>query len=332
MGDSAPHWFWAELAAQAAGGFAVGLGRDRSVDDLKAIIRRFGAKFAVAQDRETVEKLLRARDEVPDLAKVICWNPSEVEDLQDTALVSFDEVSLAGQSAESSHSGMFEERLARCRGSDPAILQCGSVSGPEVVYTTLTHDNLIAASAAFCAGEPLNASDRWFAAISPEDTAEQVLGLVGSLVSGMSIDCPENRDTARQDLGEIGSTLVCYPSAFWEGLVMNVRGRVEKATLVKRTVSRLASPIGSSLADAKLSGRRPNVFLKLAGGVAEFAFYRPLKARLGLANTRRVYACGPELTPPTMKAMVDMGLNVVQLDASGGTVNIRRNGTVSEPK
>jgi long-chain acyl-CoA synthetase len=213
--------------------------------------------------------------------------------------------------------------MAQIKRTDPAIIQCGSIDGSVVHFTTLTHDNLLTEINGFSSTDPFTTSDRWFSYILPEGTVEQVMGLAGSLTSGMCIDFPENQETAQQDLREVGSTIVCYPSAFWEGLAATVKDRIEKTTFVKRTISRMAASVGSRMADGKLDGRKPGVFLKAAGALAEFGFFRPLKARVGLANTRCVYAFGAELTPMAFKEMANMGLNARQLDVSGGRVDSR---------
>ena len=77
-------------------------------------------------------------------------------------------------------------------------------------------------------------------------------------------------------------------------------------------------------ADARLDGRKPGLFLKAAGFLADFGFYHPLKARIGLAKARRAYTFGTGLTPGTSKMLLEMGLDVGQLDISGATVTVRR--------
>ena len=323
IGDSDPQWFWAEIAAQAAGGSALGLSRSRSAEELKAAIRQFGIKFVAVQDRELVDKLLEIKGDVPSLLKVIYWNARGIETDQDPLLVSFDKVAKTGRDLEASQSSAFDQRMSQIKPSDAAVIRCDSFDGSVVHFTTLTHETLFTAIEGLRSTDLFNAGDRWFSFILPEGTVEQAVGLAGSLVSGMCLDFPENRETAQQDLREIGSTVVCYPSAAWEALAATVKDRIEKTTLVKRTLSKMAAQVGSRRTDVRLDGRKPGLFLKAAGALADFGFYHPLKARIGLANTRRVYAFGSELTSGTLKALLDMGLYVRQLDVSGATVIVR---------
>ncbi len=324
MGDSDAQWFWAEIAAQAAGGSALGLSCARSAGEIKAALRQFGVKFVAAQDREQVGKLLEIKGDVPSLLKVIYWNTRGIEVDLDPMLISFDKVAQAGQKLDASQSGGFEERLARIKPSDAAIIRCDSVDGSVVQSTTLTHEGILTAIEGLRSTDHFHVGDRWFSSSQAEGTAEQTLGLAGSLISGMCIEFPENPDTAQQDLREVGSSFVCYPSALWEAMVATVKDRVEKTTLLKRALAKLAGLVGSRRGDARLKGRKPGLFSRAAAALAEFTFYRPLKARIGLANTKRVYAFGTELTPGTLRALLDMGLDVRQLEVSGATVALRR--------
>ena len=326
IGDSDPQWFWAEIAAQAAGGSVIGFNCERPAGEMKAVVRQFGVKFVVVQGREQVEKLLEIKPDLPGLVKVIYWNAKGLEEYRDPVLATFDEVSELGQRLEASHSGVFEEGIAQRKGMDTAFVQCGSINSSEVQSTAFNHEHLVAASESFRSMDPLNSKDRWFSSILPEGTVEQVISLVGGIASGICLDYPENRDTAQQDLREVGPTLVCHPSPFWEGLVSTVDDRIAKTTFVKRVMFRAAAPVGSRLADARLDGRKTSLSLRAAGALTEFGFFRPLKARLGLANTRRVYAFGPELAPKTLKALLNMGLDVRDLDISRGTVVVRHQG------
>lgn len=324
IGDSDPQWFWAEIAAQAAGGSALGVNRSLPAEELKVAILQFRIKLAVVQDRDVVDRLLEIKGELPSLTKIIYWNARGIETDQDPLLVSFDEVVKTGRNLESSQSGSLDESISRVKPSDTAVITVNSVDVSAVQPKTLTHEELFTAIEGLRSTESFKAGDRWFSFIMPEGIVEQAACLAGSLTSGMCVDFPESREMAQQDLREVGSTLVCYPSAAWETLAATVKDRIEKTTLAKRAVSKMVSMLGSKRADAKLDGRKPGPFLRAAVALADFAFYRPLKARIGLANIRHAYTFGTDLTAATLKALLDMGLDVRQLDISGAAVTARQ--------
>ena len=271
-----------------------------------------------------MNKLLEIKGDVPSLLKVIYWNARGIEADEDPLLAGFDKVVKTGRDLEASQSGAFDQRMSQIKPSDAAIIRCDSVDGSVVQSTTLTHEGLLTAIEGLRSTDHFHVGDRWFSSTQAEGTVEQTLGLAGSLTSGMCIEFPENPDTAQQDLREVGSSFVCYPSAIWEAMVATVKDRVEKTTLVKRALAKMAGLVGSRRGEARLKGRKPGLFSRAAAVLAEFVFYRPLKARIGLANTKRVYAFGNELTPGTLRTLLDMGLDVRQLEVSGATVALRR--------
>ena len=61
IGDNEPEWFWAEFAAQAAGGIATGIFVDSIPSEVKYIAAHSGAKFAVVNDQEQTDKFLESK-------------------------------------------------------------------------------------------------------------------------------------------------------------------------------------------------------------------------------------------------------------------------------
>ncbi len=322
IGDNDPEWFWSELAVQAAGGFVAALERSRPPEEMQAALRQFSVKFAVVQDREAVDKLLGIKGQLPSLSRIIYWNPKGIEQDADPMLVTFDSVTETGKGLDGARQGSFEEGLNRMKGSDPVLVRCGPVSGSTVQSSTLTQDNLLTAVSAFTTAGHFTAKDRWMSLVPPFSPVEQVMGLAGSLTSGMCLDFAESRDTSQADLREVGSTLLCQPSAYWEGLAASVKERVERTTFSKRVMARMAAPVGSRRAEAR-DGLKPGAFWRAAGAAAEFGFYRPLKARIGLANVRHAYSFGAELSQATLQLWRGMGLDLVQLEATDSGVAFR---------
>jgi long-chain acyl-CoA synthetase len=324
IGDNDPEWFWSELAAQAAGGFVAAMERSRPPEEIQAALRQFSVKLAAVQDRETVDKLLRMKGEVPSLSRIIYWNPKGIESDLDPMLASFESVAETGRGLDGARSGLFEDGLTRFRGSDPALVRCGPIGGPAVQSVKFTHDTILAAVEPFTAGGHFTAKDSWLSFVPPSSLVEQVMGLAGSLASGMCLDIAESRDTAQADLREVGSTLVCYPAALWETLAATVKERIEKTTFMKRVASKMAAPAGSRMAQGRLGGHKPGPLWRTAGAVAEFGFYHPLKARIGLANARHVYSFGAELTRATLDLWHGMGLDLTQLEVTDSGVTMRK--------
>src|SRR4030067_3848683 len=64
IGDNAPEWYSAELAAQANQGVSVGGYSDLVPREIKFIAHHSEARFAVVEDQEQVDKLIQIKDEI----------------------------------------------------------------------------------------------------------------------------------------------------------------------------------------------------------------------------------------------------------------------------
>ena len=73
IGDNAPEWYFAELAAQSVHGVSVGSYSDLTPQELKHIASSSEARFAVVEDQEQVDKFMEIKDELPLLEKIIYW-------------------------------------------------------------------------------------------------------------------------------------------------------------------------------------------------------------------------------------------------------------------
>src|SRR5450759_329862 len=75
IGDNKPEWIIAELAAQCAGGLGTGIYQDSILKEVAYIINHSETKFVIAEDQEQVDKILDMQEELPNVKKVIYYDP-----------------------------------------------------------------------------------------------------------------------------------------------------------------------------------------------------------------------------------------------------------------
>ena len=71
VGDNRPALYWAMLATQALGGVPVPLYQDSIEKEMEYIVDHAEARFAVVEDQEQVDKLLRVREQCPGLEYIV---------------------------------------------------------------------------------------------------------------------------------------------------------------------------------------------------------------------------------------------------------------------
>ena len=65
VGDNRPRLYWAMAAAQSLGGVPVPVYQDSVAEELAYVVEHAGARFAIAEDQEQVDKLLEIQKAVP---------------------------------------------------------------------------------------------------------------------------------------------------------------------------------------------------------------------------------------------------------------------------
>ena len=71
VGDNRPRLYWSFVAAQSLGAVPVPVYQDSVAEEMAFVLKHAGAKFAIVEDQEQVDKVLSLSDEVKSLTEVI---------------------------------------------------------------------------------------------------------------------------------------------------------------------------------------------------------------------------------------------------------------------
>jgi len=319
LGDNDPHWFWAELAAQCAGGAITGPFSSSLPSEVKYIVEHSDSKFVVVQDQEQVDKMLKIKDELPLVKKVIYWDPAGLRYYDDPLLTSFDDVLKLGQEYEVAHPGIFEQNVDQGKGEDLALIMYTSGTTGLPKGAVMTYANLFSQNESFYSMNPTYETDEWLSFILPGWMAEQGLGLLGSLQRGMRLNFPEQLATVPENIREIGPSILFYASRLWEGAASTIQNRMMESTWLKRTLFQLCLPLGYKAADTKFKGERLNLFWKALYGLSQLIVFNPLKDKLGFSRLRYAFTAGALLGPEIFRFMTAIGVDLRQLYGSSET-------------
>ncbi|MGB9299954.1 MAG: AMP-binding protein, partial [Anaerolineae bacterium] len=130
VGDNAPEWYYAELAAQANHGVSVGAYSQLSPSEIEYIAKDSEARFAVVEDQEQVDKLLQVKEELPLLQRVIYWSYKGLAHYDDPMLMGYGQVLELGGTYEDENPGVFERNVETGRADDVcAIVYTSGTTG-----------------------------------------------------------------------------------------------------------------------------------------------------------------------------------------------------------
>jgi len=316
IGDNEPEWFWAEFAAQAAGGIATGVFVDAIPSEVKYIAAHSGARFAVVNDQEQTDKFLEIKDELPALKKVIYWDPKGLKNYDDPMLISFAEVIRLGQEYEKKHHRLFEQNVKKGKGDDTAFIYYTSGTTGLPKGAVITHKALINTARGFVDRFPFTGEDDLVSNFPPAWVGDSFFATVPHLLTGARINFPEEPETIAEDTREVGPEFVIYGPRQWESLVSEIQVKITDANPLKRFFYRLFMPVGYKIADLNFENKKPDILWRALHGMAHALLFRPLKDRLGLVKARMAVTGSSVLSLDTFRLIHAIGIELRQNYAS----------------
>jgi len=309
VGDSDRHWYWSRWAIMAAGGVVVGMYADSIPSELKYIAEHSEASFCIADDQEQVDKMLEIREDLPQLSKIIYWDPKGLSHYDDPMLISFYQVVEDGKKYEQEHPGAFEEMVDRVQPDDTALLIYTSGTGGLPKGAIITHKSMLAGVYGELRVEPFYDTDRFFASPVPAWIAGPLFALY-ALASGCTIFYPEEPETVQEDSREISPEIVFYGARFWESLASMVLAKISDATYLKKSLYYFFLPVGYKIAQYEMENKKPTLFWRAAYMVANVLVFRPLRDKVGFSRLRAGMTIGAVTSPDAFRFFHAIGINL----------------------
>ena len=302
VGDNAPQWYYAELAAQANHGVSVGLFSDLLPSEIKTIAENSDARFAVVESQEQIDKFLQIKDALPLLKKIIYWRYKGLARYDDDMLVGYREALKLGKAFEAEHPGRFEQNVAAGRADDVcAIIYTAGTTGSAPKGAIHTYRTLRAGADYLLQLDPWSEEDNIVPYLPPVWINEQWTGIGCHLLSAGILNFAEAPETQQRDSQETGPSIVSYGARPWESQAAMVQERILGADAIKRFAFRMLMPIGEKMAALKYRKQKPGVFLKILYFFADIILFRSIKSSLGLSNARICYSTGAILSPDAFR-------------------------------
>jgi long-chain acyl-CoA synthetase len=318
LGDNRPKLYWAMLAAQALGGVGVPLWPDADASWLAQVLRAAAVSVVVAEDHDQVEKLLSIRNELPDLRLIVCCDPA---DESPPLLRSFDTIEAGAiEAAGNSHdvdvaakAGAAKTGAAKTgaaeigagQPSDPALLLHTTIGDGRPRGVLLSHANLTGAADALIAAGDFRQTDDCLSFLPMAWIGDALYSLTVGLLVGFTCNCPEDPETARRDLRELGPAFLLAPPRVWESLLAEIDAKSAQATPLKRRLFNTFRPTFPPGAD---DGPVPRT-RRLLG---ETLIHAPMRDQLGLSRTRWAHVGGGTLAPDLLRLWRGFGVDLKQ--------------------
>lgn len=313
IGDNRPEWVIAELAAQAAGAVSMGIYQDSIASEVQYLADFCDAKFVVAEDQEQVDKLLEVWDRLPKVRNVIYFDPRGMRNYNEPFLLYFPNVESAGQEHGRKHPDLFERNVERTRADDVAILSTTSGTTGKPKLAMLTHNNLISMGRAMMAVDPLTPEDEYLSFLPLAWIGEQMMAISCGLTVGFTLNFPEEPETVKENLREIGPQVMFSPPRIWENMVSEVQVKIEDTSALKRRIYDWAMAVGYRMADMRFAKQSAPAALRWQYRLADWLVLSSIKDKFGLRRLKRCYTGGAALGPDVFRFFHALGVNLKQI-------------------
>ena len=316
LGDNDPEWYWAEWAAQALGGTAVGVYIDCVPSEVKYYVDHSDSTFVFARDQEQVDKILEIYDELPNVKKVIYWDPRGLWFYDQPNVMNIEDLEELGGKYSRDHPDLFENLVSGGREEDIAAFCYTSGTTGLPKGAMLSHRNLLYAVKALRQYNTFFRTDNYLSYISPAWVTEQMLGIAGGVLVPFVLNFPEKPETVQGDIRDIAPHIIFYGARLWESLASTIQVKITDSSPLKRLAYKSASRLSYRKLQAKEKGENLGIGFQFLHRMADFIVFRPLRDRIGLTKTRVGYTAGAAISPDMMRLFHAIGINIKNLYGS----------------
>ena len=331
IGANRPRLYWTLIAAQSLGAIPVPFYEDAIAQEMVYVFQDAAIELAVVEDQEQADKLLEILPQCPSLKRIWYDDARGLRNYGRAELASYESLREAGRRRVEADPAFFEAQVASGTGADPAIMMYTSGTTGHPKGVVLSHDNLIASSAAYAELEGLRDDEEVLAYLPMAWIGQNLFSYAQWMTVGFRINCIESAETVLTDMREIGPTYYFAPPRVLEALLTQVTIRMEDASRVKRFLFRYFMELARRVGGDLLDGRPVAASDRALYALGNLLVYGPLRNALGMTRIRVAYTAGEAIGPDLFVFYRSLGINLKQLYGSTETsvmVCVQPNGGV----
>ncbi|MFK7941109.1 MAG: AMP-binding protein [Roseovarius sp.] len=313
IGRNRPYFYWSMVAAQSVGAIPVPLYQDAAADEMAYVMEHCGARFAIVQDQEQVDKLIDIQDDLHQFEHMIYIDPRGLRKYDHAKLHQFSHVQEQGHAAREEYGAALKARRDKLNYDSTCVMlyTSGTTGRPKGVV--LSNRNIIEASRSSSEFDTLGPGEEVLAYLPMAWVGDFIFSIGQAYWCGFCVNCPESADTMMTDLREIGPTYYFAPPRVFETQLTNVMIRMEDAGRFKKWLFDRYMAVARRVGPDILDGKSVSAMDRLSYALGNLFVYGPLKNTLGLSRVRVGYTAGEAIGPEIFDFYRSLGINLKQL-------------------
>jgi long-chain acyl-CoA synthetase len=313
IGDNRPEGLWSEMAALCAGGIGVWLFQDCMLEEVKYIIDHSDSKFFMGETQEEVDKALAIKGDCPKLERIIWDDPKGMRNYHQEFLISVKKVQELGRELDEKEPALFENLIEEGNGDDICLLFYTSGTTALPKGALLSHWNMLTMGANLMAVDPCYDGDDFVSYLPFAWIGEQMMSISCGLQVGYTLNFPEEPETARNNIREVGPHVMFAPPRLYEGMTREVQVKYIDASWTKRKLYEFATKVGYKVANLKFDKKTVPIHWTLLHWLAHITVQKKLKDHLGMSRLRHAYTGGAAMGPDHFRFFHALGVNLKQI-------------------
>jgi long-chain acyl-CoA synthetase len=313
VADNMPEWLYTDLGVMSVAGIPNGIYTTDSARQIEYIVNDSGTRFFFAENEEQLDKILAVRDRCPGLVKIFVYDMEGLHTFRDEQVKPFEALLELGAQYDRDQPQAFDQMVDIAQPDDLAILVYTSGTTGPPKGAMLTHRNILFQLAYADFITPLREGDQQLSFLPLCHVAERTFTVFNPLYTGSTVNFAESIDTVPENIREVAPALFFAVPRIWEKFYSGVALRMRDATWLGRFAYEQAFRIGRRIADARIAGRTPSAWERLAFQVADFLVLDNVKRSIGLHRARGAATGAAPIAPDLIRWYLALGINMLEV-------------------
>ena len=313
LSNTVIEWVLADLAVLSCGAVCNGIYPTDSASQTQYLCEDSSTRYLFVEDDEQLDKALEVRASLPQLRKIIVFNPEGLRDFSDPQVIDLAALRELGRVHAKSHPLQLDERAAACRPQDLAILVYTSGTTGKPKGAMHSHAGLVYTVRGFNRIVVQDSCDERMCFLPLCHIAERIGGEYSSVYSGAVLNFVENPETVPENVREIAPTVFTAVPRVWEKFYSAVAISLRDSGKIQQVIYAWGIGIGAKIAESVLAGEPVSAALKAQFTLARWLALNNVRKLIGIHRARFLVTGAAPISPDLVKWYLALGVPMLEV-------------------